>query len=164
MFLIEKAKPEEILEIKQLLKDTWVSTFGTYYSAEMIEEITSSWHDPKRLSEQIQNPDCYFAVARDNAGRIMGIVTARRIENNQTLQLDRLYVLPAFQGKGIGKELLHRASHAFEGVATIFLDVEAKNTKAIEFYKKQGFEEYDESEETIGDKSFKVIEMKKNLR
>lgn len=162
MFLIEKAKPDQVQEIKKLLKDTWIYTYGSYYSSEMIEEITSTWHDPKRLAEQIQDPDCYFAVAKNDTGKIVGIITAQKIKN-KSLQLNRLYVHPDLQGKGIGKQLLDNSSKEFRPIKTILLDVEAMNEKAIKFYKKQGFKEYSESEETIGDTTFKVIKMKKNL-
>ena len=142
------------------MKDTWIDTYGSYYSSETIEEITSSWHDPKRLAQQIQNNDCYFAVAKNDTGKIVGIITARRIEN-KILQIDRLYIHPDFQGQGIGKQLLAHASKEFESIKTVLLDVEAMNKKAIEFYERQGFEKYGELDEVIGDKNFKVIKMKK---
>lgn len=159
MFTIQKANINEVPEIKKLLKSTWIDTYGSYYSPESIEEITSSWHDPKLLAAQIQNPEYYFATAKSEEGNLVGIITARRIENEQTLQLDRLYILPKYQGKGIGKQLLNKALTAFDGITTVFLEVEAMNKNAIDFYLKQGFEQYDESEETIGNKKFKVIEM-----
>ena len=162
MILIEKARLDEIPEIKNLLKDTWIDTYDSYYSSEMIEEITSLWHDPERLAEQIKNNNCYFAVVKNDIGKIVGIVTARRIEN-KILQIDRLYIHPDFQGQGIGKQLLDNSSREFETIKTVIIDVEAMNKKAIEFYERQDFEKYDESEEIIGDKNFKVIKMKKSM-
>ena len=142
------------------MKDTWIDTYSSYYSSETVEEITSSWHDPRRLSEEIKNNNCYFAVAKNDIGKIVGIVTAQRLEN-KIFQIDRLYIHPDFQRQGIVKQLLDRALNTLEVIKTIILDVEAMNKKAIEFYESHGFKKYDECEEIIGDKNFKVISMKK---
>jgi ribosomal protein S18 acetylase RimI-like enzyme len=73
--------------------------------------------------------------------------------------LDRLYVLPSYQGQGVGKSLLESVIEHFKGLKEMFVDVEELNKGAIEFYKRQGFSAYDDSEELIGGKKFKVIEM-----
>lgn len=54
-------------------------------------------------------------------------------------------LLPDFRGKGLGKALLSAAEkHAIEaGMKTIIIGVLAKNTGAIEVYKKAGFEDYE---------------------
>ncbi|MBI2029536.1 GNAT family N-acetyltransferase [Candidatus Gottesmanbacteria bacterium] len=163
MFTVEKAKVEQVNEIKALLKHTWINTYHSYFSAETIEVVTSTWHDPELLKQQIQNPKVYFAVAKDENEKIVGIITARRIENNETLQLDRLYILPSHQNKGIGKMLFNKTLVEFKGIKTVFVDIEEMNQKAIEFYRKQGFEDYDSSVEKIGDKTFKVKKMIKRL-
>lgn len=164
MYSVQKAKVDEVPEIKQVLKETWIDTYGSYYSQDTIDEITSSWHDPKLLKEQIENPEVYFAVAKDEQGKVVGTTTAREIETEGRIMLDRLYVLPTFQGKGIGKALLESVIEHFKGLKEMFVDVEELNKGAIDFYKKQGFEVYDDdSEEVIGGKKFKVIEMVKRF-
>lgn len=55
-----------------------------------------------------------------------------------------LFVKEEFQGLGIGKKLLNRSKELYKNLT---LDVFEKNTKAINFYNKNGF---------------KVIEKKKN--
>lgn len=55
------------------------------------------------------------------------------------LVLGRLYVLPAWQRRGIGHRLLAAALDAHPRAATVALKVEAANAKALAFYAQQGF-------------------------
>lgn len=52
-------------------------------------------------------------------------------------ELDDLYVLPAFQGQGIGSEILKRC--IAESKADMYLYVFRDNVRAIAFYKRFGF-------------------------
>ena len=52
-------------------------------------------------------------------------------------ELDDLYVLPAFQGQGIGSEILKRC--IAESKADMYLYVFRDNVRAITFYERFGF-------------------------
>ena len=52
----------------------------------------------------------------------------------------KLYVLPEYQGRGVGKALLDAAIEALpDGTDHLLLDVLVTNEPAIGFYRKQGF-------------------------
>jgi ribosomal protein S18 acetylase RimI-like enzyme len=55
--------------------------------------------------------------------------------------LDALYVLPDFQGKGVGKMLWEQALKTFDPENDIIVTVASYNSKAIDFYKSLGFVE-----------------------
>lgn len=162
MFTVQKATVDEVPEIKAVLKATWVDAYGKYYPQKTIDEITSVWHSIENLTNQVQNPDIYFAVAKDETGKIVGITDVRKIDN-ETLMLDRMYILPSWQGKGIGKLLMHAALTSFPGINTVFLEVESQNKNAIGFYEKQGFISSGETLEKIHDITIPVTKMKKVL-
>jgi len=52
-------------------------------------------------------------------------------------ELDDLYVLPAFQNRGIGSAILEKCIG--ESVNTVYLYVFSRNTRAIAFYERFGF-------------------------
>lgn len=52
-------------------------------------------------------------------------------------ELDDLYVLPGFQGKGIGTQILNRC--IAEAEKKLYLYVFSRNTQAISFYERFGF-------------------------
>ena len=51
--------------------------------------------------------------------------------------IEGLFVLPEFWGRGIGTKLLNSA---MSGKDELFLQVYADNERAINFYRKNGFE------------------------
>lgn len=162
MVKIERARVEEAQEIKQVLSETWVDTYGPFLSQETIRKVTSAWHDPKLLASQIQDPEIFFGVAKDESDRILGLVTARK-RGVDTVAIFRLYVHPQHQRKGIGSRLLEESVLAFSGARRIQLEIEEQNHKGLAFYFKQGFKEIGRKEERVEDEVLKVIEMEKRL-
>ena len=56
-------------------------------------------------------------------------------------EIDAMYVVPEFQGKGLGKKLIEKAFEWLGSNLDVKLVVVKYNTNAIEFYKKMGFQE-----------------------
>ena len=72
----------------------------------------------------------------------IGCIAVRRFGENIG-ELKRMYVQPAFQGKGIGKDLLERALQLAEkcDYKKVYLDTLNTMTPAMNLYKQAGFEE-----------------------
>lgn len=64
-------------------------------------------------------------------------------------EIYRLYVLSGFQNKRISSSLMEIALSELSGAERIFLDVWEKNSGAIRFYRRYGFE-------TIGKRPFQT--------
>ena len=60
----------------------------------------------------------------------------RFVPDGERMELDDLYVLPAFRNKGIGTAILRRC--VGEG-RPVFFYVFTKNTRAIALYQREGF-------------------------
>ena len=59
-------------------------------------------------------------------------------ENGEESELDDLYILPQFQGQGIGTEVLRCCIEESRG-AGVFLYVFRENRKAVSLYERLGF-------------------------
>jgi diamine N-acetyltransferase len=145
---VERAAAQDVLTIKEVLRETWQDTYASMLPKTAIETITSEWHAPALLAAQIQNPDIYFAVARVG-GTIAGLVTAQK--QDDAIVVNRLYVRPHHQRRGIGRQLLESCYREFDNAPKVRLTVEADNRKGVAFYTKQGFREVARnSEEIVG--------------
>jgi ribosomal protein S18 acetylase RimI-like enzyme len=162
MVTVQRAKVEEVQEIKRVLNETWLDTYGSFLSPNTIEQATSVWHNPERLASQIQNPNAYFGVAKDKEKTILGLVTARK-QDDDTVVIDRLYVTPQYQRRGIGSMLLEESITTFPGIARLILEVEEQNKVGLSFYQKQGFREISRKEVRVEDDILLVIEMEKEF-
>lgn len=67
----------------------------------------------------------------EHVGKVVGIISF------SSDCIEGLFVLPEFWGRGIGTELLNSVS---SGKDELFLQVYADNERAINFYRKNGFE------------------------
>jgi len=76
-------------------------------------------------------------------------------EATKSHKLNKLYVLPAAQGTGAGKALLHRAIEVAKaaGAGSLFLQVN-KHNNAYTFYLKHGFVKEAEFKFDIGNGFF----------
>jgi ribosomal protein S18 acetylase RimI-like enzyme len=157
---IERATVDDVPMIKEVLRETWQDTYERLLPKAAIETVTSQWHAPELLTEQIRNPDVYFAIARD--GKVVaGVITAR--ENDDAIVVDRLYVRPQYQRRGIGLQLLESSYRAFRTAQTARLAVEAENRKGIAFYAKHGFRETGRMTEQIAGASLENVVMERSL-
>jgi ribosomal protein S18 acetylase RimI-like enzyme len=89
-----------------------------------------------------------YIIAKDNS-KVVGIVTwaVHGLPKHQLCELDRIAVLPEYQGKGIAKslfdELVKESSQFFKGknqrLRKLYLLTHSNNEKAKKFYEKLGF-------------------------
>ena len=124
--------------------------------------MTAAWHSPEALASQIRNTDIFFAVAKDDANKIVGLVTAQR-QDKDTLVVYRLYVDPNQQRKGIGSELLKGSVSAFPKVRRIQLEVEEQNQKGHAFFLKEGFVQVEAKKVLAEGVSVRVVSMEKHM-
>ena len=151
---------QDVQAIKELLRETWHDTYASLLPKTAIEEITSEWHAPALLAEQIRSSDIYFATAREGA-TVVGVITARQHED--AIVVARLYVRPQRQRRGIGRALLESSYQAFSGAERVRLTVEADNRKGFAFYAKQGFLEVARNSEEIAGARLENVIMEKRL-
>jgi len=162
MVTIQRAKVEEVQEIKQVLSETWMDAYGSFLAQDTIRKVTTVRHGPERLASQIQKPNVYFGVAKDKEKTILGLVTARK-QDDDTVVMDRLYVSPQYQRRGIGRMLLEESIIAFPGITRLILEVEEQNKVGLSFYQKQGFSETSRKEVRVEGDILMVIEMEKEF-
>ena len=140
-----KAKLTDSLRISVLLKTVYIQTYAvdgvTFEFANFITKRFSQEHiksiikeNPSRLiiAYQNENPIGVAEIVYDSTCPIRKISIP---------ELNKLYVLERFYGKGIGLGLLTLAENQVvnNGFKELNLEVWKQNERAIAFYKKQGF-------------------------
>ena len=141
--MLRPAEPADVAAVRELLVETWHDTYDPMIGAERVTAVTNSWHSIEALARQIDMPNALFLVA-ELGDRIVGHAFARLLEGSVVL-LNRLYVLPSFQRRGVGSALLSEIIARFPDARLLRLDVEAKNDKGLSFYRREGFKAVGES-------------------
>jgi diamine N-acetyltransferase len=144
---IQLVLPSEAELLLSLSRKTFYDAFEHLNKPEDFEAYTSKAFTLEKLTSEIQNPDSefYFALL-DNAP--VGYIKLNyrdaqtEFKDADAVEVERIYVLAAQQGKKIGNQLLDFAiDKAFgENLRYIWLGVWEHNHAAMRFYQRNGFE------------------------
>ncbi|MDT3696494.1 MAG: GNAT family N-acetyltransferase [Ignavibacterium sp.] len=125
--------------VKNILLTTWKNTYS-FIPLKDIEKYFYDFYSDNRLLEILNDPFSIGIVAEVNSNPVGWM---KLFDNyiEKKLFVSSLYVLPEFQGFGIGKKLLNNAySTAKEKQYNkVWLGVMKQNVKTLEWYIKLGF-------------------------
>jgi ribosomal protein S18 acetylase RimI-like enzyme len=165
-YRIEKPVLKDADGLIAMHAQSWIDTYPNdsqgvtrEFIEEHIKEFSSEEGKERRLNyikESYDNPDYYFRVAKDEDGKIVGFVDARR---GKEPELCGLYIDKSTQGSGLARQMAEPALRWLGMENDIKLVVVAYNERAQAFYKKFGFEKVSGSENFHDNKPLSVIEM-----
>lgn len=101
------------------------------------KEIFASKESQDYLKSHLEETDTQKTWLTFNSNKLIGSITCI-INNNTEAELTGFYVLPRYQGQGLGKKMYELALE-FAGNRDMLLDVYCHNTTTIEMYKKWGW-------------------------
>lgn len=147
---IEKATKKDIDILIELGKTTFAQTFAADNTPENMAAYMNRAFTHEKLKSELENPNSEFYLVRINEDAIgyLKINTASAQTEPQpddTLEIERIYVLEDFYGHGIGLKLLEKAIVIAreKHLKSIWLGVWERNHRALGFYEKNGFQVFD---------------------
>ena len=152
MFEIRKATLEDIPLINKLAWIVFPHTYKELLSPGQIEFMMDWMYSPANLQKQMtEDGHTYFiAYEGDEPAGYLSI----QPEGEHTYHLQKIYVLPSFQGKKLGKQLFNHAIQAIKELhpepCEMRLNVNRYNTKAVDFYFRMGMKKVFEGDFDIG--------------
>ncbi|NMH28895.1 GNAT family N-acetyltransferase [Flavobacterium silvaticum] len=146
---IRNASEADAAVISQIALATWPDTYGEILSADQLEYMLDRFCSADAILANMQNGQ-QFLLAFDEMDSAVGFA-AFTIKDDFSAHLNKLYVLPATQGKNLGKLLLGEVSKrsSVAGCTRLTLNVNRFN-KAKTFYERLGFSIISEIDIPIG--------------
>jgi diamine N-acetyltransferase len=144
--------------IADLSHRTFYDTFAAANTRENMDKFMREQFSKELLMAEVGAAGNIFLLA-ECAGKPAGYARLREDNNPpelaglQTLEIARIYAVQEMIGKGIGQALMQKSiAVARERTKQlVWLGVWEKNTRAIEFYRKWGFEKFREHPFLLGD-------------
>lgn len=156
-----------IEQLQEIGRQTFAETFSDSNSEENMKKYLAEGFSSEKLTVELNDPNSTFYFAKIN-NEVIGYLklnsgtSQTELKDNKALEIERIYVLSAFQGKKIGQLLYEKAIEIAtqKGVEYVWLGVWEQNSKALHFYKKNGFVEFDKHLFKLGDEVQTDIMMK----
>lgn len=167
---ITQALPEDVATLCLLGRTTFIETFAADNTEDNMRRYLEAHFTEAQVSAELSHPDTQFFIAREGS-RAVGYLKINtgaaqtELQDDVSLEIERIYVLSSHHGKKVGQLLYEKAlALALAGHKSyIWLGVWEHNPRAIRFYEKNGFRAFDQHIFRMGDEAQTDIMMKKVL-
>ncbi len=155
---LQKCSFSDLEVLLQISKETFIDTFEKDNNPDDFQAYLDSAFTPQAFKAQLSNPASQFYFVYDEK-TLVGYLKLNKtpaqteVNDGNSIELERIYVLKQYQGKRIGQWMLKKAiqlSQQQKGIRYIWLGVWEHNTKAIQFYQKNGFQKFGQHSFFIG--------------
>ena len=167
---VQKISISDLPALQKIGRQTFYETFAASNTEENITKYLEEGFSEDKLTTELedQNAEFYFATL-DN--EVIGYLklnfgaSQTELKDEKALEIERIYVLQEFHGKKVGQILYNKAIEVAKDKKSdyVWLGVWEENPRAISFYKKNGFEEFDKHIFKLGNDEQTDIMMKLKL-
>lgn len=148
---IVEATTDHIYNIQVLSNVIWPATFSNILSQEQISYMMDMMYSTSSLEKQMNELHHHYLLAEED-GEYLGYLSYElNYKGTPITKIHKIYVLPSIQGKGVGRLFIDAVSKlALKNNNTLLsLNVNRYN-KAIDFYKRMGFDFFTSENIDIG--------------
>src|SRR5512143_2035348 len=136
-------RPWEKSDLEAIRRVTWESWVSTYLSFIPEGDLRSYFEIPyseEFLLDLFDDPSMQGFVATTD-GQVAGYARLFFSREENRLYVSSLYLLPEFEGRGVGSRLFEAAEGyvAERGLDEVWMGVIVENRRALDVYRKMGF-------------------------
>lgn len=168
---IKRVTLDNVTQLQEIGRQTFCETFSAGNTKENMTKYLNEGFSVAKLTTELNNElsEFYFAVFDD---KVIGYLklnfgnSQTELQDNSSLEIERIYVLQHFHGKKVGQLLYEKAMQVAKDrkVSYLWLGVWEENSRAIRFYQKNGFVEFDKHIFRLGDDEQTDIMMRLELK
>ncbi len=170
MSFIRKATIDDAELLSQLGSITFFEAFGEVNTKEDMESYLQSAFSIQQMKSEIEEDgNVFFLLFQGHEAIAYAKLNVNErvnsLEGKKMVQIQRIYARKKALGTGIGAQLMQQCikESLAMGMEVIWLTVWQQNMRAVEFYKKWGFEIIGEKKFMVGKKLYNDHVMSLNL-
>ena len=168
---IQKVTLNDIDQLQKIGRQTFSETFSGDNSEEDMKKYLDENFSIEKLTNELnnKNSEFYFARLEDT---VIGYLklnfgeSQTELKDNKALEIERIYVPKEYHGQSVGQILYEKAIQVAKQKDTdyVWLGVWEENLRALSFYRKNGFVEFDKHIFKLGNDEQTDIMMKLQLK
>lgn len=167
---IGKVAAEDVEKLQYIGRLTFSETFGNLNSEENMNKYLEEGFSTEKLLSELNDENSAFYFA-ENGSEVIGYLklnfgaSQTELKDSKALEIERIYVVKEFHGHKVGQLLYDKAIEVAKEkkVQYIWLGVWEENARAISFYRRNGFVEFDKHIFRLGDEEQTDIMMRLEL-
>ena len=142
--------PESLAAVREIADDVWPKTFAPILSPEQVRYMMRMMYAPEVMERELARGVRFDLLRVD--GVPAGYVSYEFHGARAAAKLHKVYLLQAFQRRGLGRALLDHAAAACRaaGSPAVRLNVNKHNERAIGVYLANGFRTVESVKNDIG--------------
>jgi diamine N-acetyltransferase len=167
---IRRCRMRDLERVRALARRTYDETFRHLNDPAVMDQYLADAFSRPRMERELRSPLCsfFFLFVGGALGGFLKLNVGQAqtdLKGEDTLEIERIYVVRELQGRGLGRILLEKA----ESIARrrkkgfVWLGVWERNTNAIGFYRRMGFVPAGTHDFQMGSELQTDFIMKKNL-
>lgn len=167
---IKKVTINDLDQLQKIGRQTFYETFASGNTEKNMNKYLDESFSVAKLTTELtdNNAEFYFAALDKNVIGYLKInfgQSQTELQDDKALEIERIYVLKEYHGKNIGQLLYNKALNIArqKNANYVWLGVWEENPRAINFYKKNGFVEFDKHIFKLGNDEQTDIMMKLKL-
>jgi ribosomal protein S18 acetylase RimI-like enzyme len=144
--LLRQCTIKDLDQLVKISQKTFIEAFAKQNNQDDFEHYLNTALSKETIDRELDHPDSlfYFVINEHKTIGFFKINAAKAqtdIFDESSYELERIYVLSAYQNLGIGEWMLEEVIQLAQdaGKDFIWLGVWEENTGAIRFYEKMGF-------------------------
>ena len=167
---VKRITINELAQLQKIGRQTFQETFSDSNSEENMKNYLDEGFSTEKLTAELNNKDSefYFATLENNVIGYLKVnfgASQTELKDSKALEIERIYVSKEFHGKKVGQLLYDKAIEVAKQKDTeyVWLGVWEENLRALSFYRKNGFVEFDKHIFKLGNDEQTDIMMKLKL-
>jgi ribosomal protein S18 acetylase RimI-like enzyme len=151
MIAIRTASQNDLALLVSMGRETFVEAFASENTPENMEAYLHTAFTDEKIKQELKETESQFFLAYDGStpvgyAKVRVNDEVKGLLKESAVELERIYVISAYQGRKIGVALLEKCIEFGKqnNFFWIWLGVWENNTKAQQFYLKWGFEKFGE--------------------
>lgn len=157
-YVFRKCFEDDLMTLRDLSISTFIDTYGHLNKQENTDRHLERAFNKERLLSELNDPNVHYHFLYSDK-IVIGFIKLNCLDSQtevvpeEYIELERIYLLNEYKGKGLGRKLLEKAivvGHELK-YKKLWLGVWKKNPAAILFYEKMGLKKSGEHIFKVGD-------------
>lgn len=160
-YQVRKMEEKDIEQVQQVAKTSWNDTYKGIIPEWVQERFLNSAYSTEMMIRRLNVSSLYVAETEDN---IVGFANFSKVKEAGEVELGAIYLLPDYQGMGLGTALLNEGIANAQHATKVFINVEKENKTGVKFYNAKDFKVVSEFEDDFeGHHLTKMIRMELDI-